>query len=29
LEVSFVAGRKQIQRFHITISNGAKDGQPI
>ena len=29
LEVSFAAGRKQIQRFHITISNGASDGQRI
>jgi hypothetical protein len=29
LEVSFAAGRKQIQRFHVTISNGANDGQRI
>jgi uncharacterized membrane protein len=29
LEVSFAAGRRQIQRFHITISNGASDGQRI
>lgn len=29
LEVSFAAGRKQIQRFHITISNGTSDGQRI
>jgi hypothetical protein len=29
LEVSFAAGRKQIQRFRVTIPNGAKDGQPI
>ena len=29
LEVSFVAGRKQIQRFHVTISTGANEGQRI
>jgi len=29
LEVSFTAGRKQIQRFHVTISNRANDGQRI
>jgi hypothetical protein len=29
LEVSFAAGRKQIQRFHVTISSGASDGQRI
>jgi hypothetical protein len=29
LEVSFAAGRKQIQRFHVTISTGAGDGQRI
>ena len=29
LEVSFAAGRKQIQRFHVIISNGASDGQRI
>jgi hypothetical protein len=29
LEVSFAAGRKQIQRFHVTISNGANEGQRI
>ena len=29
LEVSFAAGRKQIQRFRVTISNGASEGQRI
>ena len=29
LEVSFAAGRKQIQRFHVAISNGANQGQRI
>jgi hypothetical protein len=29
LEVSFAAGRKQIQRFYVTISNGANQGQQI
>ena len=29
LEVSFAAGRKQIQRFHVTVSNGANEGQRI
>jgi hypothetical protein len=29
LEVSFAAGRKQIQRFHVTISTGASEGQRI
>jgi len=29
LEVSFAAGRKQIQRFHVTISSGANGGQRI
>jgi hypothetical protein len=29
LEVSFAAGRKQIQRVHVTISNGASEGQRI
>jgi hypothetical protein len=29
LEVSFAAGRKQIQRFHVIISNGASEGQRI
>ena len=29
LEVSFAAGRKQIQHFHVTISSGASDGQHI
>ena len=29
LEVSFAAGRKQTQRFHISISNGANEGQRI
>ncbi len=29
LEVSFASGRKQIQRFHITISNAASDRQRI
>jgi len=29
LEVSFADGRKQIQRFHVTISNGANEGQRI
>jgi hypothetical protein len=29
LEVSFAAGRKQILRFHVTISNGANEGQRI
>lgn len=29
LEVSFATGRKEIQRFHVTISTGASDGQPI
>jgi hypothetical protein len=29
LEISFSAGRKQIQRFHVTISNGANEGQRI
>jgi len=29
LEVSFAAGRKQLQRFHVNISNGPNDGQRI
>jgi hypothetical protein len=29
LEVSFTANRKQIQRFHVTISTGASEGQRI
>jgi hypothetical protein len=29
LEVSFTAGRKQIQRFHVIISTGASEGQRI
>ena len=29
LEVNFAAGRKQIQRFHVTISTGASEGQRI
>jgi hypothetical protein len=29
LEVSSAAGRKQTQRFHVTISPGASDGQGI
>ena len=29
LEVSFADGRKQIQRFHVTISTGANEGQRI
>jgi len=29
LEVSFAAGRKQIQRFHVIISTGANQGQRI
>jgi uncharacterized membrane protein len=29
LEVSFAAGHKQIQRFHVVISNGASEGQRI
>ena len=29
LEVSFAGDRKQIQRFHVTISNGANQGQRI
>jgi hypothetical protein len=29
LEVSFVGGRKQIQRFHVIISIGAGEGQRI
>jgi hypothetical protein len=29
LEVSFAAGRKQLQRFHVGISNGRNDGQRI
>jgi hypothetical protein len=29
LEVNFAAGRKQIQRFQVTISNGASEGQRI
>ena len=29
LEVSFATGRKQIQRFHVTISPGASGGQRI
>jgi uncharacterized membrane protein len=29
LEVSFADGRKQIQRFRITIANGANEGQRI
>jgi hypothetical protein len=29
LEVSFAADRKQIQRFRVTISNGANEGQRI
>jgi hypothetical protein len=29
LEVSFAAGRKQLQRFHVSISNARTDGQRI
>jgi uncharacterized membrane protein len=29
LEVSFAGGRKQIQRFHVTLGNGANAGQRI
>jgi uncharacterized membrane protein len=29
LEVSFAAGRKQLQRFHVSISNGPNNGQRI
>jgi hypothetical protein len=29
LEVCFAGGRKQIQRVHVTISNGANEGQRI
>jgi hypothetical protein len=29
LEVSFAAGRKQLQRFHVSISNARNDGQRI
>jgi hypothetical protein len=29
LEVSFAGGRKQIQRFHVIISNGASEEQRI
>jgi len=29
LEVSFAAGRKQIQRFHVTISNAESEGRRI
>ena len=29
LEVTFAAGRKQIQRIHVVISNGANEGQRI
>jgi hypothetical protein len=29
LEVTFAAGRKQIQRVHVVISNGANEGQRI
>jgi uncharacterized membrane protein len=29
LEVSFADGRKQIQRFHVTNSTGANEGQRI
>jgi hypothetical protein len=29
LEVSFAAGHKQIQRFHVTMSSSASDGQRI
>jgi hypothetical protein len=29
LEVSFAAGRKQVQRFHVTILTGANDGERI
>jgi hypothetical protein len=29
LEINFAADRKQIQRFHVTISNGANEGQRI
>jgi hypothetical protein len=29
LEVSFAAGRKQLQRFHVSISNAPNDGQRI
>jgi hypothetical protein len=29
LEVSFATGRKQIQRFHVIITNGANEGQRI
>jgi hypothetical protein len=29
LEVSFAAGRKQIQRFHVLILNGASEGKRI
>jgi hypothetical protein len=28
-EVSFAAGRKQLQRFHVSISNGPNHGQRI
>jgi hypothetical protein len=28
-EVSFAAGRKQLQRFHVSISSGPNDGQRI
>jgi uncharacterized membrane protein len=29
LEVSFAAGRKQLQHFHVSISNARNDGQRI
>jgi hypothetical protein len=29
LEVSFAGGRKQLQRFHVSISNGPNNGQRI
>jgi hypothetical protein len=29
LEVSFAAGRKQLQHFHVSISNAPNDGQRI
>jgi hypothetical protein len=29
LEVSFAAGRKQLQHFHVRISNAPNDGQRI
>jgi hypothetical protein len=29
LEVSFATGRKQLQRFHVSISNARNDGQRI